>query len=113
MRREGYKEMRAPVRGSTMGMTVFLGGLLLAGCQKPAPQTNEPKVGRFILVQSREQEGDYLLDTATGQVWASYRLKEHGDRLIWLYTTRIDDQQQALRHLKSLAKNNDNTTPLP
>ncbi len=113
MIKEGYEVMQAPFRGPTMGMTLFLGVLLLAGCQRPAPQPSESKVGRFIIVQSREQEGDYLLDTATGQVWASYRLKDHGDRLIWLYTTRIDDPQQVVRHLKSLAKYSDNTTPLP
>ena len=113
MRRVGGEEVYAPARASTMGKTLFLGVLLLAGCRNPAPQTTEPKVGRFVIVQSREQEGDYLVDTATGQVWASYRLKDHGSRLIWLYTNRIDDSQQALRHLKSLAKNNDNTTPLP
>lgn len=78
-----------------MRMTLALGFLLLAGCQKPAPQTTtEPKSGRFVIVQSREQKGDYLLDTATGQVWASYRVTGHGDRLIWLYTTRIDTPQQ-------------------
>lgn len=97
-----------------MRKTLALGFLLLAGCQKPAQQTTtEPKSGRFVIVQSREQKGDYLLDTATGQVWASYRLSNHGDRLIWLYTTRLDNQQQALNHLKNLGIDNYNAYPLP
>ena len=88
-----------------MRALLYFGAVALAGCQKaePAPQpTPVPEIGRFIIVQSREQSGDYLVDTATGKAWASYRLADHGNRLVGIYTTRLDDSKQVRKFITSL-----------
>lgn len=94
-------------------ITVVFGCLILANCQKPVPQPPKAEIGRFVIVQSREQKGDFLLDTATGKVWASYQLMNHGNRVIWLYTTRLDNPKQTIDHMTYLSSKPETSTPIP
>lgn len=82
---------------------VTCAALLVMSCdQAPKATAQKPPIGRFVIVQSREQAGDYLLDTATGKTWASYRLADHGDLLYWSPITRVDDKTQEIEFLRQV-----------